>query len=95
MLPCQLVFETTCQLPIESDHKYLWALCKLNMNWEDISKSILDQLHELDDFLLKAYDKSLLYENKIKTWHDANIFKCKFCVGDDVILFNSRLKLFT
>ncbi|XP_016549164.2 uncharacterized protein LOC107848977 [Capsicum annuum] len=64
------------------------------MDWEDASKLKVNQLHELDEFRPKAYKSSVLYKEKMKRWHYAKILKREFYVGDDVLLFNSRLKLF-
>ncbi|XP_047267641.1 uncharacterized protein LOC124898065 [Capsicum annuum] len=64
------------------------------MVWEDASKSRVNQPYELDEFPLKAYESSVLYKEKMKRWHDAKILKREFRVGDDVLLFNLRLKLF-
>ncbi|GKD14219.1 reverse transcriptase domain-containing protein [Tanacetum coccineum] len=42
----------------------------------------------------KAYENSLIYKEKTKRIHDAKIKNREFHVGDRVLLFNSRLKMF-
>ncbi|GJT32814.1 reverse transcriptase domain-containing protein [Tanacetum coccineum] len=42
-----------------------------------------------------AYENSLIYKEKTKKIHDAKIKNQKFHVGDRVLLFNSRLKIFS
>lgn len=54
----------------------------------------VDQLHDMDDFHLKAYESSTLYKKRMKWWHDAKIPKSEFKVDGDVLLFNLRYKLF-
>ena len=51
-------------------------------------------LNELDEFRLKAYESSAVYKEKMKKYHDKKIEKREFMVGDLVLLFNSRLRLF-
>ncbi|XP_015160536.1 uncharacterized protein [Solanum tuberosum] len=48
----QLVFETSCHLLIELEHKTLWALKALNLDWTKNLKERVDQLNELDEFRL-------------------------------------------
>nr|GEU74344.1 reverse transcriptase domain-containing protein [Tanacetum cinerariifolium] len=43
----------------------------------------------------KAYEKSLIYKEKTKRIHDSKIKDRVFNVGDRVLLFNSRLKIFS
>nr|GEV13329.1 reverse transcriptase domain-containing protein [Tanacetum cinerariifolium] len=50
------------------------------------------QLNELRD---QAYDNSLIYKEKTKKIHDSKIENRIFNVGDRVLLFNSRLKVFS
>ncbi|GJT30635.1 reverse transcriptase domain-containing protein [Tanacetum coccineum] len=58
----------------------------------DYQKLQLNELHELRD---QAYENSLIYKEKTKRIHDAKIKNLVFNVGDRVLLFNSRLKIFS
>nr|GEW45399.1 reverse transcriptase domain-containing protein [Tanacetum cinerariifolium] len=50
------------------------------------------QLNELHD---QAYENSLIYKEKTKRLHDSKIKDRVFNIGDSVLLFNSRLKIFS
>jgi hypothetical protein len=52
------------------------------------------QLQELEEIRLEAYDNAEIYKEKTKAWHDKKIWRKTFKVGDKVLLFQSRLKLF-
>ncbi|GJR77855.1 hypothetical protein Tco_0090220, partial [Tanacetum coccineum] len=52
----------------------------------------LNELNELRD---EAYENSLIYKEKTKRIHDSKIKNRVFNVGDRVLLFNSRLKIFS
>ena len=52
------------------------------------------QLAELDEWREKAYHSSKLYKERTKRWHDKRIKIKQFKVGDKVLLFNSRVRLF-
>ena len=41
----------------------------------------------------KAYHNAKIYKERTKRWHDKRIKK-EFALGDKVLLFNSRVKLF-
>ena len=49
---------------------------------------------ELEEFWLDAYENARLYKEKTKRWHDKHIQNRNFEVGQKVLLFNSKLKLF-
>nr|GEZ80040.1 hypothetical protein [Tanacetum cinerariifolium] len=48
-----------------------------------------------EDFSPKAYENSLIYKERTKKFHDEKIKNRIFNVGDQVLLFNSRLKIFS
>ncbi|PHT43103.1 hypothetical protein CQW23_17128 [Capsicum baccatum] len=48
MSPYQLVYGKACHLPIELEYKALWALKRLNLNWDDAMNLRLEQLNEMD-----------------------------------------------
>ena len=52
------------------------------------------QLNELEELRNEAYDSARIYKDKTKKWHDERILRKEFKAGDQVLLFNSRLKLF-
>ncbi|GKC44852.1 reverse transcriptase domain-containing protein [Tanacetum coccineum] len=53
------------------------------------------QLNELNELRDQAYENSLIYKEKTKKLHDSKIKNRIFNVGDRVLLFNSRLKIFS
>nr|GEZ77708.1 reverse transcriptase domain-containing protein [Tanacetum cinerariifolium] len=53
------------------------------------------QLNELSKLRDQAYENSLIYRERTKKLHDAKIKNRIFNVGDQVLLFNSRLKIFS
>ena len=72
----------------------MWAMKKLKIHWNEVLERGLNGLNELDEFHLNAYESSPLYKEKMKKYHDLNIEKCKFAVGDLVLLFNSSCTCF-
>ncbi|GJW43094.1 hypothetical protein Tco_0071893 [Tanacetum coccineum] len=52
----------------------------------------MNELNELRD---QAYENSFIYKEKTKKIHDSKIKNCVFNVGDRVLLFNSRLNIFS
>ena len=53
------------------------------------------QLSELDEFCNEAYENARIYKEKTKAWHDKHIIRKEFEACQRVLLFNSRLKLFS
>ena len=48
----------------------------------------------MDEFRLQAYENNKLYKEKVKRWHDRRLLPKAFEPGQQVLLFNSRLRLF-
>ena len=60
-----------------------------------VGEKRLLQLSELDEFRDEAYENARIYKEKTKAWHDKHITRKEFTAGQQVLLFNSRLKLFS
>nr|GEW16614.1 hypothetical protein [Tanacetum cinerariifolium] len=90
--PYKLVYGKACHLLIEVKHKAYWALKHANFYLETVGDHRKVQLNELRD---QAYKNSLIYKEKTKRLHVSKIKDRVFNIGDKVLLFNSRLKIFS
>ncbi|RDX95142.1 hypothetical protein CR513_22379, partial [Mucuna pruriens] len=80
MSPYRIVFGKACHLPC-------------NLAYDQAGEQRKFQLQELDELRLEAYENSRIYKQKVKQFHDQQILRKEFRVGQKVLLFNSRLKL--
>ncbi|XP_021775189.1 uncharacterized protein LOC110739045 [Chenopodium quinoa] len=92
--PYRLVYEKACHFPVEFEYKAWWAIKELHMDMSLAGEKRLLKLNELEELRFDANENLRLYKEKTKKWNDQHIRNKSFKVGDKVLLFNSRLRLF-
>ena len=72
----------------------MWAIKKLNFDFKTAKEGRLLKLSELEELRNEAYDNTKIYKDKTKKWHYQRILRKEFRAGEQVLLFNSRMKFF-
>nr|GFB99244.1 reverse transcriptase domain-containing protein [Tanacetum cinerariifolium] len=92
--PYKMVYGKSCHLLIELEHRAYWALKHVSFNLKTAGDHRKLQLNELSELRDQAYENYVIYKERTKKLHDSKIKNRIFNIGDQVLLFNSRLKIF-
>lgn len=86
MSPNQLIYGKACHLPTDLEHKAMWAMKILKIDWTKPAEQRLNLLNELDKFILKTYEISSIYMEKMNNYQDKSIKKREYAIADFIKL---------
>ena len=89
-----ILFGKPCHLLLELEYKAMWIIKKMNCDFKAAKEKRLLQMNELKELRNEVYDNARIYKDKTKKWHDQKIPRKEFRVGELVLLYNYKLKLF-
>ena len=76
--PYRIVFGKPCHLPLELEYKSMWAIKKLNYDFQAAKEKRLLQMNELEELRNEAYDNAIIYKDKTKKCYDQEILMTEF-----------------
>ena len=67
MSPDKIVFGKPCHLSLELEYKAMWAIKKLNCDFQVAKEERLLQMNEPEELMNEAYDNARIYKDKKKS----------------------------
>lgn len=94
-LTYKLIYGKTYHILVELEYIAYWEIYSLNLDIHLARRKIKLQVYELEEWRMTAYENVEIYKERIKRYHSQYLRRNKeFPEGDQVLLFNSRLRLF-
>jgi hypothetical protein len=95
MSPFRIFYGKSCHLPMELEHRAQWAIRKLNMDLGKACATRKLQMCELEELRNDAYESSKIFKETANKWHDRHILRKEFSVGQIVLVYDSKLHMFS
>ena len=64
MSPYKIVFGKPCHLPLKLEYKAMWAIKKLNCDFQSTKEKRLLQMNELEGLINEAYDNAKIVKRQ-------------------------------
>jgi hypothetical protein len=91
----RLVYEKPYHLLVELEYKIYWVVKAFNLNLDDDSQHRKLQINELEELRNDANRNSKTHKKRIAMFYDKKILRKTIDVDKNILLYNSRLHLFS